>query len=265
MIESLIIGAAQGIAEWLPVSSEGIIVLMKANFFASTETLSEAIHYSLFLHFGTFLAALVYFRKKVWILLKNLFNYKKASDENKKTLNFLILGTLVSGVLGIIFLEIIDKFTVDISAIAQVITIIIAVMLFITAYLQLRVKKGGYKDEKDLRYFDGIMIGVVQAFAALPGLSRSGLTVSALLMSKFNKQSALQLSFLLSLPLVLAGNIVLNLDKFSFNLNSLVALLASFVFGWLTIKYLLKLAQKINFGYFVLFFAIITLLAALII
>jgi undecaprenyl-diphosphatase len=84
-------------------------------------------------------------------------------------------------------------------------------------------------------------------------------------MSKFNKQSALQLSFLLSLPLVLGGNIVLNLDKFSFELNSLIALLSSFIFGWLTIKYLLKLAQKINFGYFVLFFAIITLLAAFII
>jgi undecaprenyl-diphosphatase len=97
MIESLIIGAVQGIGEWLPVSSEGIILLMKANFFASTETLSEAIHYSLFLHFGTFLAALVYFRKKVWLLLKTLFKYKKASEENKKILNFLILGTLVSG------------------------------------------------------------------------------------------------------------------------------------------------------------------------
>lgn len=265
MIESLIIGAVQGIAEWLPVSSEGIIFLMKANFFASSETLSEAIHYSLFLHFGTFLAALVYFRKKVWYLLKKLFQYKKAKEEDKKLLNFLMLGTLVSGVLGIIFLEIIEKVTVDISAIAQIITIIIAIMLFITAYLQLRVKNSGYKEEKDLRYFDGIMIGIVQAFAALPGLSRSGLTVSALLMSKFNKQSALQLSFLLSLPLVLAGNIVLNLDKFRFDLNSLLALLASFVFGWLTIKYLLKLAQKINFGYFVLFFAIVTLLAALII
>ncbi|HKK54385.1 MAG TPA: undecaprenyl-diphosphate phosphatase [Patescibacteria group bacterium] len=265
MIESLIIGAIQGIAEWLPVSSEGIILLIKANFFTSTGTLSEVIHYSLFLHFGTFLAALVYFRKKVWYLLKKLFKYKKAKEEDKKILNFLILGTLVSGVLGIIFLEIIEKFTVNISAIAQVITIIIAIMLFITAYLQLRVKNSGYKEEKDLRYFDGIMIGVVQAFAVVPGLSRSGLTVSALLMSKFNKQGALQLSFLLSLPLVLAGNIVLNLDKFNFDQNSLIALLASFIFGWLTIKYLLKLAQKINFGYFVLFFAIITLLAALII
>jgi undecaprenyl-diphosphatase len=265
MIESLFIGAVQGIAEWLPVSSEGIIFLIKANFFASSETLSEVIHYSLFLHFGTFLAALVYFRKKVWFLLKTLFKYKKAKDEDKKLINFLLIGTLISAIFGIVFLEIIKNISFNITAIAQIITIIIAVMLFITAYLQLKVKNSGYKEEKDLRYFDGIMIGVVQAFAALPGLSRSGLTVSALLMSKFNKQSALQLSFLLSLPLVLGGNIVLNLDKFNFELNSLIALLSSFIFGWLTIKYLLKLAQKINFGYFVLFFAIITLLAAFII
>jgi undecaprenyl-diphosphatase len=242
-----------------------MIFLIKANFFAGTDTLAETIHYSLFLHFGTFLAALLYFRKKVWFLLKELFQYKKAKEENKRLLNFLIIGTLVSGALGIVFLELIEKVTINISAIAQIVTFAIAILLFITAYLQLRVKNSGYKGEKDLRYIDGVLIGVAQALAVLPGLSRSGLTVSALLMSKFNKQSALQLSFLLSLPLVLAGNIFLNLEKFSFDLESLIALLASFIFGWLTIKYLLKLAQKINFGYFVLFFAVLTLLAAFII
>ena len=194
-----------------------------------------------------------------------LLKYKKAKTEEKKLLSFLIIGTLVSGILGIFFLELIDRITIDISQISQILTIFIAVLLFITAYLQLRVKKIGYKEERDLKYFDGFMIGIVQAFAALPGLSRSGLTVSALLMSKFNKQSALELSFLLSMPLVLAGNIVLNLSEFNLDLNSLIALLSSFIFGWLTIKYLLKLAQKINFGYFVLFFAVITLLAALVI
>jgi undecaprenyl-diphosphatase len=265
MIELLIIGAVQGIAEWLPVSSEGMIFLIKANFFVTNNTLAETIHYSLFLHFGTFLAALLYFRKKIWILLKELFQYRKAKEENKKLLNFLIIGTLVSGTLGIVFLEIIKKISLDISAISQILTIIIAILLFITAYLQIRVKNSGYKEEKDLRYIDGVLIGIAQALAVLPGLSRSGLTVATLLMSKFNKQSALQLSFLLSLPLVLAGNIFLNLEKFRFDLESLISLLASFIFGWLTIKYLLKFAQKINFGYFVLFFAVLTLLAALII
>jgi len=265
MLESFIIGAIQGIAEWLPVSSEGVIFLVKANIFASQDTLSEIISYALFLHFGTFLAALVYFRKEVKILFKSLFNYKKANSKDKKLLNFLIIATLISGFIGILILEFIKRIDVDISSIAQIVTVIIAILLFITAYLQLKVSNSGYRGENNLKTKDALILGFVQAFAALPGLSRSGLTVSSLLMLKYNKKSALRLSFLLSLPLILAGNIVLNLDKFNFNLESFIALASSFIFGWLTIKYLLKLTEKINFGYFVLFFAILTLLSALIV
>ncbi len=265
MLEAFFLGAVQGIFEWLPVSSEGFIFLIKANFFNSSETVSELIAYALFLHLGTFLAALIYFRKDVKMLVVTLFNYRKADQEKKKLLNFLIISSLVSGVLGLVFLKLIEKIEIDISGITKWITIIVALLLFITAFLQIKGAKGGNKENKDIKTKNSLVLGLVQAFAALPGLSRSGLTVSALLLSNFNKKTALYLSFLMSLPIVLGGNIILNSGGVIFNIESLIGLLSSFIFGLLTIKSLLLLAKKVNFGYFVLFFAVITLLAVFIV
>ena len=100
MLEQIILGTIQGIAEWLPVSSEGILVLIKTNFFAE-QGLEEAIKQILFLHLGTFLAALVYFRKDVLSLIKTLFNYKSANLETKKILSQ--LGSIPKIIKGDIF------------------------------------------------------------------------------------------------------------------------------------------------------------------
>ena len=110
---------------------------------------------------------------------------------------------------------------------------------------------------------DALFAGVLQGIAVLPGLSRSGLTVAALLFRKIKETDALKLSFLMSLPVVLGGNIVLNFldDGIEFNTSSLVALGASFVVGLLTIKYLLKISQKINFGWFAIGFGVLTLIS----
>jgi len=78
MLEGIILGIIQGITEWLPVSSEGILVLVKSNFFGEGESLREMIGFAVFLHLGTFLAALLYFRRDVWMLLKGLVNYRSA-------------------------------------------------------------------------------------------------------------------------------------------------------------------------------------------
>src|SRR3989339_2261259 len=103
MLEQIILGIIQGIAEWLPISSEGLIILVKSNFF-SQATLGENIRLALFLHLGTFLAALIYFRKDVFSLFNALFNFKKSEAETKKLFRFLIGATLISGILGLTLL-----------------------------------------------------------------------------------------------------------------------------------------------------------------
>lgn len=265
MFESIILGITQGIAEWLPVSSEGLIFLIKTNFFYSGERVRDIASLALFLHFGTFLAALVYFRKDVLELLKALFNYKKAKAEDLKVLIFLIVTTLISGVLGLILLNWVD--TLDLERVedtTKIITMVIGFLLLVTAILQFKARRNGQRESKDIKHCDSFILGIVQAFASLPGLSRSGLTVSTLLFRKFQEETALKLSFLMSLPLVLGGNIVLNLDKFSLNLESLLGLLFSFIFGLLTIDILLRVAKKINFAWFVLVFGLLMIVAGVI-
>ncbi|TGH65482.1 undecaprenyl-diphosphate phosphatase, partial [Escherichia coli] len=92
---------------------------------------------------------------------------------------------------------------------------------------------------------DGIFLGLMQGLAALPGFSRSGFTITALLFRKFNDTTALKLSFLMSLPIILLGNIILNYDEFKISIE-LVGLLTAFIVGIVSIHVLLALARKIN-------------------
>lgn len=265
MLEPIILGITQGVAEWLPVSSEGLIFLIKSNFFPSGESLSDVVKLALFLHFGTFLSALVYLRKDVIKLLKTIFTYKKADDKYKKMLVFLVVSTAISGVLGLMFIKGIEGVDKDVSKISKYINIMVGGLLIITATLQIKIGKreDSGKSESGLKKQDGVFLGIFQAFAALPGLSRSGLTVSALLISGFKDKTALKLSFLMSLPIVFAGNIILNLEDFSFSAYNMLALVFSFVFGIITIDILLKIAKKVNFGYFVLGFALLMIVFGL--
>ncbi|MFH1523169.1 MAG: undecaprenyl-diphosphate phosphatase [Patescibacteria group bacterium] len=265
MFESIILGVIQGIAEWLPVSSEGLTLLIKTNFFSNGGSVQDIIGLALWLHLGTFLAALIYFRKDVFKLIKALYNFKQASKEEQNTFSFLITATLISGFLGFILLSTLTCLESFLSYTTKAMIFTIGILLLVTAYLQLKTKgKGGLKNINDLKKKDGIILGIVQGFATLPGLSRSGLTVSALLLRKFDDQIALKLSFLMSLPIVLGGNIILNLDKFSLSATSLISLSASFIFGFLTIGILIKVARKVNFGWFVLGFGILMIITSLI-
>jgi undecaprenyl-diphosphatase len=255
MIEAIVSGMIQGIAEWLPISSEGLLILVKKNIFGSQEALDLLVQEALFLHLGTFLAALIYFRKDVWAL-RNL--------ENQKILKFLILTTLITGLLGFLFLKILVGLGEQINAAGDTITLMIGGLLLITAFLQIKAPSQGYKKPSQSTNQDGLLLGLVQGLATLPGLSRSGLTIATLLLRKFDGRVALKLSFLMSLPVVLGGNIVLNLSDWVFSIELMVSLIFAFGFGFLTIAGLLRLAQKINFGYLVLIFGLLVIVSVLI-
>lgn len=265
MIEQFILGLIQGIAEWIPVSSEGMIVLAKQHLFHSTESIETIIKQALLLHLGTFFAALIYFAKDVGHLIKTTVTYKSADQADQKTFLFLLISTVISGGLGFIILKGLGHLTETFDATGKGLTLGVAGLLLITAFLELKAKKPGYRREKEITIPTGIILGVAQGMAVLPGLSRSGLTVSMLLLQKFDKATALRLSFLMSLPIVLAGNILLNFEEFThMTIEKLVGIASAFIFGLLTIHLLLKIAEKINFGYFVLFFAALTLLSVVI-
>jgi len=258
MLENFILGLIQGIAEWLPVSSEGIIVLVKTKFFGGAET-EVLIREALFLHLGTFFAALVYFRKDV----KKLLKFNSFDDSTKKLFSFLAIATVISGAVGYVLLQAIMALEDFVVIDAKRLMLVIGGLLLITAYLQFKSKKQ-LKGEKGIQKKDGILLGLVQGLAVLPGLSRSGTTVATLLVRGYDDSLALKLSFLMSLPIVLAGNILLNLGGLTFSVELAVGLVTAFVFGLLTIDTLIRLTRKINFGYFVLIFALFSFIAAFI-
>lgn len=262
MLEAFILGSIQGITEWLPVSSEGVLVLVKSNFFPSEAGLEELIRQSFFLHLGTFFAALLYFRKEVIRIVRSLFSYKSASVEDQKLIQFLFTTTLISGLLGLVLLYFVGELDARIDMRSQLVNLFVGALLLITAFLQLRAPTRGHKNMSNLTLKDGGILGITQGLSALPGFSRSGLTVSALLLRNYDKEAALRLSFLMSLPIVLGANIILNAkEMLALSASSLIGVGASFIFGIITIGLLIRLARNINFGLFVLFFGLLTILS----
>lgn len=263
MIEGLVLGIIQGITEWLPISSDGMIVLAQTHLFGHTESVAELLKFALYLHFGTFLAALVYLWPDVKMLAKNLLSYQTAPTQNKKLIRFLFVSTVISGILGYVLYKALEGLDDVLLATGRALTALIGVALLATAYVGLKKTSLGTRSINDLTASDAMLLGIVQGLSVLPGLSRSGTTIAALLFKNIDETQALRISFLMSLPIVLTGNIILNLgDLASPTYLEIVALAASFIFGLLTIHYLLKLSRKINFGWFALFFGILTILAA---
>ncbi len=261
MLESVVLGIIQGVTEWIPVSSEGMIALAKIKLFHSTAGLKDIVYQALFLHLGTFLAAIIYFRKDLLALAKLPFTFKQTHADDKKLFLFLALTTIISGLVGFRLLLIMDKLSAYFQTSGKIIMILVAILLFITGMLQLHAKNKGAKTANGLKPLDGWILGIIQGLAVLPGLSRSGTTIAALLMMGFEKTVALRLSFLMSLPLILAGNIILNLRHAQLTAENLISLLVSFVVGLLSINLFFKIVGKINFGVFVIALAFLVLLS----
>ncbi len=263
ILQQIIVGIIQGITEWLPISSSAFIAIIFSNFFHITD-INLILQNALMLHLGTFFAALIYFRKDVSKLFVSLFNYKNSKLETKKTLKFLIIATIISGIIGFLILKALIQAQNNFNITGKIISLSVGALLLITGIFQIKIKNIGLKKPIHLKNSDGILLGFAQGLSTLPGLSRSGITISTLLLRKFDDTTALKLSFLMSLPIVLIANIFLNITNFTFTATALYGLLASFIFGILTIHVLMKVSKKINFGWFVLIFAILMMVSILI-
>ncbi len=273
-LEAVVLGTIQGIAEWLPVSSEGMTSLILINFFG--KSLSEAIPIAVWLHMGTLLAALVYFKDDVFLIAKRLPEYftgivsrtrmqeipdsEPAGSGEDRLISFLIISTFLTGVIGLpIMLYITEKTEIS----GEGATAAVGVLLILTGLFQ-RLSAGAKNPKKEPGMQDALFTGIAQGFAAFPGISRSGITVAALLFRKFDSEKALKLSFLMSIPAVLASEIGIGImGLLVIDLNSLLAVIFSFIFGLLTINILLKVARKVDFSYFCIILGFMSVLPLL--
>lgn len=234
---ALVVGLLQGLLEWLPISSQGNLLMMMMTLLGLEP--SQALRTSVYIHVGTGLAALFYFREDI------LGIARRDSEHDRLLFRFLFLGTAITGIVGFpLFL-----LARGASRFGEILLSLTGVALIMTGMIQKGAGSGGTKTARSLGTHEGIILGVAQGFSAIPGLSRSGLTSSVLLVRRYSGVEALRISFLMSVPAVFAAAIGLSLIEGLPPLDSglTVVVAASFLSALLSIDLLLKLARRIRF------------------
>jgi undecaprenyl-diphosphatase len=245
MFEAALLGFIQGVIEWLPVSSEGVVTAVHTLAFDSS--VSEAVAFSLWLHLGTVLSVLAALRGEIVQATKDAV---ASPLKPTRFVAFLAVGTLVSGAVGFPLLLGLDELSDRIGAVAMG---IVGVLMLVTGGIQLRRSDSGVRTRDDAGVTDAALTGIAQGFAALPGLSRSGLTVAVLLARNVDRREALVLSFLLSVPASLGAGLYAALsDDVVMSSSAVVAVVVAAVVGFVTIRALMSVAERVNFAYFVI-------------
>jgi undecaprenyl-diphosphatase len=237
LLEALILGLLQGVLEWLPVSSEGNLVVLAVTLLGLEA--GDALSLSVYLHLGTGLAALVYFREEVVRILR------RGSERDRRLFRFLLVSTVVTGVVGLPLYTFIRLA----AFYGEAFLALTGLALIVTGLIQRARPSEPGRGESPLGLVEGALLGAVQGFAILPGLSRSGLTTSALLFKGRPGEEAFRVSFLMSIPAIFSAVSGLALIEGvpSLDLGFAVALLSSFLAALLSIDALLKMARRLDF------------------
>ena len=244
VFESLILGIIQGLTEFLPISSSGHLELGKA-IFGSEVIGQESFFLTLVLHLGTALSTLVVFRKDIMDLLKGIFSFKK--NESHTFMLKIIISMIPAVIVGLFF----EK---QISVLFDKNLFLVGSMLVLTGIILFwaeRVPKttGEVSNQKAL------FIGLIQAIAILPGISRSGSTIAGALILGIDREKAARFSFLMVLPLIF-GSMAKSLLDFKgvpeqFETTSIVlGFFASFITGIFACKWMIGLVKKSQLIYF---------------
>lgn len=251
-LTAVALGVLQGVLEWLPVSSEGVLVLV---LLALGEEAGAAVGLALWLHVGTLGAAVVYLRRDLWDALRGV--RRPSASPERRLLAFLVLATFLTGLVGGPLLLV---GLTDVALPAAHGTLLIGGLLLVTALVLWRAGPGGLRGAGEVRARDGAVPGLAQGLAALPGLSRSGLTQAALFAGGFEAETALRLSFLMSVPAVAGAQIGLALlDPVPLTVEALLAAAVAFAVGLAAIDVLLRVARRVRFERVVAALAVVAL------
>jgi len=195
ILESIILGFIQGITEFLPVSSSGHLWIFETLIFENEANIA----FEVFLHFATLLAVLIFFREKIFSLLKNFFSKKGKKEE--QIFSWKIIVSTITTIPVALFL----KPYVEENITTQIVT----GTLFLTGFFVLISEYFSPKKEKEFSWKTALFLGIFQGIAVIPGISRSGITIVFLLLTGVRKKSAVEISFLLSIPMILGAFIFL--------------------------------------------------------
>ncbi|WP_433773203.1 undecaprenyl-diphosphate phosphatase [Bacillus wiedmannii] len=249
ILKYLILGLFQGLTEPIPISSSGHLVL--AQHLLGLEI--EGFSFELLVNSASLLAVLLIYRNDLIRLTKNGLSYIFTRAEDTKSdfffIIYLIIATIPAGVIGVLFKDYIDQYLKGVKMVG-ISLLITAIGLWIIRNLR------GRKNDGDLSMKDAIIIGLAQACALIPGISRSGATIVAAMLLGMKQETALRFSFLLYIPVSLGG-LLLSITDIAKdpNLDTLfvpyiVAFIATFIMTYISLKWFMNIMAKGNLKYF---------------
>ena len=251
ILEAIVLGIIQGLTEFLPVSSSGHLELAKA-ILGDSSVAEESLTFTVVLHFATALSTLVVFKKEVIEIFKGLFQFRW-NTEFKFSLK-IIISMLPAVIVGLLFEKELESFFGGRI-------LLVGSMLLLTAVLLLLADKAK-NTKKEVSFLNAVLIGVSQAIAMLPGISRSGATISTSVLLGIDRTRAAKFSFLMVVPLIF-GKIGKDLLNGDLNLQSseilpiLAGFIAAFLAGLLACKWMISIVKNSKLSYFSIYCAII--------
>ena len=244
VIEAIILGVVQGLTELLPVSSSAHLYLLSEFFFKWT--ISDS--FDIALHFGTLLAICIFFFKD-WInLIKGGFNkvFKKEDSTEGRIFWYIVAATIPAGIIGLIFEHYLEGYLKQ--------PLIVATALIVMGILLYVVDKKSKSEVsyENMTFKQAFLIGISQVLAFIPGVSRSGATITVGRALKVDRESVAKYTFLLSTPIVFAATI-LKIFDFQFSVAFFAGVLTSFLVGLVVIKFLMEFIKKRSFKVFAIY------------
>ncbi|MDD5116502.1 MAG: undecaprenyl-diphosphate phosphatase [Candidatus Omnitrophica bacterium] len=231
MIEYIFLGIVQGLTEFLPVSSSGHLVILQKLLGIN----SGQITVSVVLHLGTLLAVIIFFRRDILKILKD-----------PRSLGLILLATAITGAIGFSSRDFFESLFYSVKA--------VGIAWLFTGLLLISTKRINRLDRRQLKLPDAIILGLAQALAIIPGISRSAITISALFYRHIEKRLAFAFSFLISVPVIL-GAAFLEIRKSGVTAdvkteNLIAGFISSFLTGILALLFLRLVIDRAKFHYF---------------
>lgn len=245
---AFVMGALQGVTEFLPVSSSAHLILLPW-LFGWQDPLINSLTFDVALHVGTLVAVVAYFWSDWMALLKAVPQLTRPQQSPAAMMLLaVIIATIPAAIAGILFQDPIEAYLRSPLQIA----VVLAVMGLVIAFIDGR--STATRELTTLTWRDAVWIGLAQTLALMPGVSRSGATMSAGRALQFDRAAAARFSFLLSMPITLAAVLIKIKDLLSVSGNDVVTMVIGIVtsalVGWLVIDLMLQWIRRIGFGWF---------------
>ena len=239
--DAFILGIIQGLTEFLPVSSSGHLEIFR-NILDANMLGKENLLFTSIVHFATALSTIIVFRKDIFDLI---FNVKK--DQNKIYILKILISIFPAGLVGFVFSNHIEKLFVGNLKLVGIMLIITGLMLLLT--------KIAKKKKSKISYLDSLVIGISQAIAIIPGISRSGITICTSLYLGKEKNESAKFSFLIVIPVIFGAILkdILSGDLFQYDIQIsilLIGFFSSLISGFIACNWMLNIVKNNNLMYF---------------